>query len=299
MGTEEAASAIKVDNTCWIFISDSHEVRHTYDVIHAAWVLRARGVNSTAIKFFTDDPQAAMYTSAFGCPDPLPIASLNAEFQNLDGFTNLFVVVTGHGNVDGIGCQTVKIAPDHLVSAVRTAPGLKLVVIVLTQCFAGVFNFIDARKKPPIVMLGATNLSISLSTQITLNNPVIGIGGALLSGWVANSFMFYLFRWIAAPRDIDGDGRISLLDAYKYAGAAAVSEIANIKPYIFMHAQKLTTEYKQLESDIADGRKPDNPFNQLELKTKISSLHNSVSSLHAGQESWLLHADLARRTDIF
>lgn len=285
------------NNTCWVFVSDSTEARHVYDVIHAVSVLRAKGVPKESIRFFTDDPQAGQFTTAFDCPNPLPIASFDGELASLQGFEYSVITFTGHGGIDGIG-HPVKISAHSLVTAARSTPGIKLAVIALTQCFAGTFNFIDARSNPPIVMLGAANLSMSLSTPIRLAQAIQG-QGVTLQQWVANAFMFYLFRWIMNPRDIDGDGKITLLDAYKYSGSSASGEIIGLKPDVFMDAQRLTNDIRQLAYDVQAGTTPNDLAAQLRFLSLRKELELKVSLLHSGQEPWLLHADLARKLVIF
>ncbi|MFY1055114.1 hypothetical protein ACOQNP_26160 [Ectopseudomonas khazarica] len=303
-GSKREAS-ITNDNTFWVFISDSTEARHTFDVIHAVGVLLSKGVSEKAIRYFTDDAQAVKFTSAFNYPAPMPIANLGNEIAAAKGFENLFLVVTGHGWAEGIG-YPVKISPSHLVSVARSAPNAELVVIALTQCFAGVFNFADARSKPPIVMLGAANLGSSLSTPInfTLTAP----NGDQLSGWAANSFMFYLFRWFFAPRDIDGDGQITLLDAYKYSGSFASGEIIQTKPTVFVESQQLAAKYQEIktridaenEEAIKMKRPPNhNPQDLLNFQAAKTQLDEKISILHISQEPWLLHADLARNVKVF
>jgi len=286
--------SITNSNTCWVFISDSTEVRHIFDVAYAVLVLKQRGVADSAIKFFTDDPQGVAYTTALGIPNPLPIASFQSTMQVATGFENLFVVVAGHGGVEGIG-HPVKISPADLVRHSRSTPDVRLVTIALTQCFAGVFNFINARAEPPVVMFGAANLGSSISTLIDLGSPIISpASGNGIQRWSANVFMLYLFKWILSPRDIDGDGRVCLLDAYKYSGASASSEIIRVKPSIFLESLELSEKLKKQEEDIASGAVSNTLTEQLKVMATRQELDGKVSILYTSQEPWLLYADLAR-----
>lgn len=293
--------SIAKDNTLWVFISDSTEARHALDVIHAVSVLQQKGIDNSAIRYFTDDHQAIKYTSPFNCPDPIQISSLSSELGAITGYENLIVIVAGHGGMDGIG-HPVKISPDYLVKVARSVPGVELVVMALTQCFAGVFNFADARSNPPIVMFGAANLGSSLSTPI--NFPLTSGSGDVLQGWAANSFMFYLFRWLLAPRDIDGDGRVSMLDAYKFSGSSASGEIILAKPIMFMESQRLAIELQshkdKINKEVQDAQSEGRPVTfgiteLLEQQAIETQLREKVSILHVSQEPWLLHADLARK----
>ncbi|MCF5724982.1 hypothetical protein [Pseudomonas syringae] len=291
--------AIDSSNTCWVFVSDSTEARHSYDVIHAISVLRDKGVSNNAIRFFTDDPQAIQYTTAYNCPNPISISNFDPELAALTGFDYLFITFTGHGGIQGVG-HPVKISSHSLVTAARSPAKLKLVVIALTQCFAGTFNYIDARTEPRIIMFGAANLSTSLSTPMSVGLPIQGQApGLSLKKWSANSFMLYLFRWILNPKDIDGDGQMTLLDAYKYSGSSASGAIIDVKPAIFMQAQMYAEQSRQLAIGIQNGVIPDDAQAKLLAATLRTELSQQVSLLHASQEPWLLHADLARQLVMF
>lgn len=304
MNASKKESFITKDNTFWVFISDSTESRHVYDVIHAVSVLYKKGVSDKDIRYFTDDNQAVKYTSSFGCPDPLPIASLDSELKATEGYKNLFIIVGGHGGAEGVG-HPVKISPYYLTVLSRSAPGVEFVSIVLAQCFAGVFNFIDARSEPPIVMLGAANLGSSLS--IPINFPLVSTSGSSITGWAANSFMFHLFRWLLTPKDIDGDGRVSLLDAYKASGSSASVDIIAAKPNTFLESQTTAVELQavrtrlQKEADDAANqmRSPNyDPADLLSYQALNTKLSQMVGLLHVSQEPWLLHADLARKVTV-
>lgn len=297
--------SISGSNTFWVFISDSTESRHVYDVVHAVAVLHSKGVSDRDIRFFTDDHQAVKYTSPFSCPDPLPIDALSGELQSVSGYDNLFIVVGGHGGIHGVGHPTTKISPDYLTAVSRQTPGIGLVVIALAQCFAGVFNFADARLEPQIVMLGAANLGSSLSVPI--NFALTPKSGQVVTGWAANSFMFHLFRWLSAPKDIDGDSRVSLLDCYKSAGSSASIDIISAKPVTFRDSQKTAIDLQEVETKLQkeyeaaanELRTPIiDPIDWLSYQSLTTRLQEKVSLLHVSQEPWLLHADLARRVTV-
>ncbi|ODB38325.1 hypothetical protein A9L43_20150 [Pseudomonas mosselii] len=147
-------------------------------------------------------------------------------------------------------------------------------------------------------MFGAANLTTSLSTPIRLNQAING-QGFYLQQWIANSFMFYLFRWIFDPKDIDGDGQSTLLDAYKFSGSSASGEIIKVKPEIYMEAQRLADESRQLALDITSGKVKDKLTAQLQAEGLRTELKQKVALMHSSQEPWLLHADLARKLVIF
>lgn len=280
-------------DTCWVFISDSDEVRHLYDIIHSVSVLRGKGVSLDAIKIFTNFQYADMYTSPFSCPQSFLLNDLPRQFSLLKECKHIVITVTGHGRIDGVGALNTAFQPSELVSSVRAIPDLCCGIIVLCQCYAGIFNFMDASSKPPVVLVGATNLNSSLSPPISLSHPLLGTGDSKLEGWHANAFMFYFFKWLQTPIDIDGDGCASLIDAYKYAGSASTSEISSIKTKLFIRAQELSVElltYKE-KAKLA----PVSLADELKSKATNDELTNLISIINVNQEPWLLHANLARR----
>jgi len=286
-------------DTCWVFISDSDEVRHLYDVVHGVAVLHARGVDDQAIRIFTNHSQASLYISPYGCPSPIAISDFSQQLAGLAGFRYVVIVATGHGRPDGIGSARTTIKPHDLVAAARVVPGIELAVIILSQCFAGVFNYIDATASPAIVMLGATNLGLSISPQISLGVPVIGSNNGApvqLGNWNANAFMFYFFRWILNPSDVDGDGQISLIDAYKFAGASSTDEISKIKSQLFMRSQEISIELSQYKAKISAGGL--SVTEKLTVDSLRSELSNYIAVLYVSQEPWLLHANLARKISL-
>jgi hypothetical protein len=85
-------------------------------------------------------------------------------------------------------------------------------VIVLTQCYAGIFNYLDALESPQLVVIGATNLNPSVSAEIKLPKAMqLEDGSTGKDKWSANIFALGFFAWLANPLDLDGDGATNLV----------------------------------------------------------------------------------------
>lgn len=158
----------------------------------------------------------------------------NAECENL------FVISCCHGSIDGIDSVT-PIKPFTLNQSIKNNQYAKNIIVFLGQCFAGIFNFIDVRdENKNIVYIGATNIDTSLSFKMN---------GC---GWVANISVLAFFQWIKKPLDIDGDGKCSISDLYKYVSYftnSVTKDIEKIQNYHLVDASvKLKLEEEQAKS---------------------------------------------------
>ncbi len=285
-------------DTCWIFVSDSDDsvqenVRHMYDIIYAIDVLKSKGVHDSCIKVFTN--YTLLDLKLFGHPEALGLSTIQ-DVLNSTHFEKAMVVVTGHGS--HLGIAGGNLSPFGLTNAVRSINGIKSGTIVLCQCYAGVFNFLDAAKpKPDLALVGATNLNISLSVGI--NHELKQIDETVASeGWVANLFMYYFFTWIKNPEDIDGDGEKSLCDAFKYSGINTGRHISSNKSLLFIKANELNNQFSSLLAAVKlFNNEPSTP-EEFDTYTKFldvcTKLEENTSLLHLNQEPWLLHATKSR-----
>ena len=257
--------------TCWVLVADTTEPRHLCDLGLAYWVLRGRGYSADDLIVFTSHPSPGGHLGLFGAQDWCPLTDLPL-LHCAGRYETCVVVVSGHGHEHGFG--TPPIYPSHLVSAVRGIRGLQAGVLIFGQCYAGVFNPMDASSRPHLVAIGATNLDTSLSTTRSMQlqgQPVT---------WAANAFLVGIFEWIHAPRDIDGDGDLTLADAYKAAGVFAGKLTNQAKASAFLRAQTLAAKMAE-------------PLNALERAAVARQLSNQLELLHQMQVPWLLHARLA------
>jgi len=278
---------VTATNTLWVFVSCSHEPRHLYDIIFAVDCLRCRGIGDAQILVFVDHPTPGQHLHAYGIEAVFPISALGAVLSTARAHEHVVLTVAGHGSIVGLGMESAPVRPAALIRATRSVPGIKLATLLVTQCFGGIFNLLDASTKPEMVTIGATNLNPSASLGIQLSKPLLQRDGSPgIASWSANIFMMGFFAWLRAPTDVDGDGAVTMLDAYKHAGASSNEQLRQAKSGLFLHARKLASD---LEVARESGALPFT-LDAIELK-----LNRALSSLHLHQEAWLLHASLARR----
>jgi hypothetical protein len=251
-------------------------------------VLRQRGVLDEHILCFVDHRRQAVHLQPYGIDNVYHVSQLVDVMSHVKPHSYVVVTVTGHGQVMGLGGEAWPLVrPAELVAAIRSVPGITLGVVMLTQCFGGIFHLLDAASIPPLVLLGATNLNPSLSISIQLRQPLLQTNGAGgLSGWAANVFMADFFEWLRSPMDIDGDGNATLLDAYRAAGVRSNERLRKIKAGYFMQARTLASALEQASRES----KPEIVRQAIEKQ-----LQDTLEILHTHQEPWILHANLARQ----
>lgn len=277
-------SVISWQQCLYVFISNSTEDRHLKDIAFGATVLIGKGVSNRNIVVFTDDPRANGVLSAYGADQIYPLADVETVLQGLT-FEHVLVTITGHGAPNGIGGN---LGPANLCSYIRSIQNLHSGIVVLCQCYAGVFNYVLASANPQLVFLGATNLTSSLSSSVSILDDAIYTS---LGQWSANLFMFYFFSWIHNPVDIDGDGHLTILDAYKFAGAYSHESVAKVKGGTFTKLQEL---YVTLLGLKYNQQLQPSLHVDMEIDATQTLIENNLQIIHVSQEPWLLHANLAR-----
>jgi hypothetical protein len=276
-------------NTLWVFVSCSHEPRHLYDVIFAVDCLRHRGVADAHIRVFVDHPTPGPYLTPYGISAIHSVEEVASKLAATSRYQHVFTTVAGHGSTAGLGPTAHTVSPTKLLTDVRSVAGISHATLLVTQCYGGIFNLLDATQKPETVTIGATNLNPSLSAPINMPPIKQKNGSDGVSSWTANLFMLEFFNWLRAPKDVDGDGRATLVDAYKHAGAATNQHLRAAKAGLFMQVRRLGEE---LETARKQGKLPVE-IDAIELK-----LNRSLETLHLHQEPWLLHANLARQIQV-
>ena len=202
------------------------------------------------------------------------------------------------GDEKGIMGRKV-IQPEPFYKLIRERGELKNVVVVLGQCYAGVFNYTNARAyrdketgeqlSPNMIVLGATNLHESISTPFT---------GTSLCGdriWVANTFLAFFFGWIRDPRDIDGDGRYSVTDAFKYAAIFSNRLHKKAKGLGVIEGLVAYDKFKEVGQSLDSN--PKNEQLNLELKSLAKVIENELDTRFVHQESWILNVEKARELE--
>lgn len=234
--------------TKWVlFLASSHEPekRHVLDLAFGLMCLEAAGVSKDNIYIYIDGVNRALihqYLSQ-GSKNRYTALTTSEFFSECKSnrHDDMVMFVSGHGNREGIDAR-LPITPSRLLQAVKESPNLKNAVIYLGQCFAGIFNHMPVERQHAndvnAIFIGATSLYESLSSIAT----EVWIGGR--SSWSANFFLISVLKWVAESVDVDGDGRRTVMDSYKYAGMSANATHKNIKKRLFVRSLELHAQLK-------------------------------------------------------
>ncbi len=293
-------------NTCWLLLAGQAEPRHLSDIVVAVQALRERGVPDANIFVFAEHQLLARHLTPYGVTRVFPARALVTEAPKIAGFELAVLVVTGHGDGAGISMNAGgSMNPAGVLAAVRSCPGIKAGVVVLCQCFAGLFHYADADKVPgaaDLCVLGATNLNPSLS--FTSNTPAFvkkADGSPAFPNWEANVFMFRLFEWLVQPQDVDGDGLFTLMDAHKHAGVKSNDDLRDVKRR--QHAaigeleSNVLRKVRELTSAMASQDPQRFQNSLLALVAADELLSSALENLHLLQEPWILNARLAKQIE--
>ena len=299
-------SPIKIssNNTCWIFISGSHEKRHLYDLLHWNTVLLSKGVSPSDIYFFIDYPQKKIDLPLFGVTQNVfDTQDINSQFPQIKGYEFSYVLVGGHGSVTGVTMGNgTTISPCELIDQIRNIPDIESGCLVLTQCYAGVFNLLNAGEDPKhLVIIGATNLYKSLSIKTDIGRiALVQTNGQKITSWYANIFSLYLANWFANTVDVDGDGSQTLMDAYKFCGVSANEHLTSAKRGIHAEIGHLQAQQLALLGSISVGGNTQQSLTSLlQARALITQINQSIDNLYLNQEPWILHSNFARKISIW
>ena len=287
-------------DTIWVFISGSDEERFVDDISFGIQCLLSRGHLLNKILVFIDQPLGPAFSSTYRLPTGL-IVYATKELQQVLGDQNsstLAVVVTGHGNHNGVAASP-DIQPYNLLSIVKGLPSLGSALIVLGQCFAGTFNYLEARSThpktrkiipPEVCIIGATDLNFSVSLPFDISQDSNLVQFACEKSWNANLFLFYFMLQLLKQIDIDGDGKHTVIDAYKVAGISTNGELlrGKVRAYIdiFQIIQRSTvSQLKQtsVAQQLAEKARED--------IAKVSEV------ILINQNPWILNANFARQLE--
>jgi len=293
---------LKAGGTKWVLLlasSKQPEPRHILDLAFGLYCLESAGVAPADIAIYIDGADRApiLQWIGMGSTNAYVIKLSSDLFTDLaqNAYENIVIFVTGHGGIQGIDAPVV-ITPSALLMGIKSAPNLVNAVLYLGQCYAGVFNYIGAGRtqlgtgpaEPSVIIIGATNLhgSLSGSTQEQV--------GAVVLPWVANLFLLHVFKWISNPVDVDGDGKHTVIDSYKYAGAMANDTSKNLKINSFVRSFDLHSKW--LAAGQAHSTGP-NVQTQLALQAAGTQLEAELQVHYTHQESWILNAIPAQRLE--
>lgn len=294
-------------NTKWVlFLSTSHpepDERHVLDLVFGLLSLERAGIPPQNISIYVDGNNRSNIDKLFSLASnyQYSIQPSSSFFSDLNNNTNNNIVmfVTGHGSHMGIDAPNA-ITPHQLLRALKTAPVIDKAVVYLGQCFAGVFNYVNAGRNkadkhdPEVVFLGATDLHESLSSSTSeqfLNDQV---------SWVANLFLLHVFKWISSPSDIDGDNKHTIMDSYKYAGVMSNMHNKQSKANGFGQMIHLYELLKQAETAAmtSTGNPAQDIKNKLTLQSLATQYTNLLAVNYVHQECWILNSIPAQYIEI-
>ncbi|MEA5105176.1 hypothetical protein [Pantoea sp. S18] len=286
-------------NTKWVLFLSSHdepEDRHITDLAHGVFCLESKGIKKESIAVYIDGKNRRNIEKLFsvGTSNAYTIKSTDTFFSDSaqNTYENIVMFVTGHGNSNGLD-SSPPITPYKLLDSLKSTPELKKAVIYLGQCFAGVFNYLPAGKRgkedKDVIFMGATSLHESLSTSTTEN-----VNGIDLP-WVANQFLLHVFKWISSPQDIDGDGKNTVIDSYKYAGISSNMMNRRTKILSFVDAVNIHEQWqfakKDHEQDVADADK------LLTFRALDQQYYSKLNINYIHQECWILNSVPAQQIE--
>ena len=299
-------------NTLWVFISGNDEDRFIGDIRFGLGVLKSKGVEAKNIKIFIDGEKNLIH-ARFGkelisCK-VLPISSLEEELYKKD-YENVVLFTTGHGNEFGLAGSNF-ISPYKLLEIIRAIPSLKRGLFVIGQCYAGIFNHIEAKPKDTnlaeLCILGSTGFSPSLSSSAYIEEqiPVKLKDLYNLEKWLANVFLFYFFLWLYEPKDIDGNGELTVMDAFKFASIKTNEHLNKMKTersYDFPSIVKdysnffnsLSKIYPDLESHPDDLHQLFRDHLQFQVASEKEKIDEFISILYMNQEPFICNSWFAQ-----
>ncbi|WP_168792307.1 hypothetical protein [Paraburkholderia aromaticivorans] len=292
-------------NTKWVlFLSvsaDTAEYRHIMDLAFGLFCLETGGINIADIYIYVDGKDRASIEKILknGTNSAFTVKESKDFFvdQAVNKYQNMVMFITGHGGLLGIDAAP-PITPYKLLNCIKSSPGLERAMVYLGQCFAGNFNYIGAGRKtdangvsdPEVIFMGATNLheSLSCSTQEAF------VSGATLP-WQANLFLLHAFKWFSNPIDVDGDGALTIIDSYKYAGVQSNYVNKNVKATVLANSVDLQEKWvKAREAYNAN----QNLATQVAMEAAYTQYQSQLALLYVHQECWILNAIPAQRIEL-
>ncbi|MCP1679437.1 hypothetical protein [Kerstersia gyiorum] len=290
--------------TKWVlFLPAAHqpEGRHLMDLAFGLMCLEKAGINPCDIAIYVDGNERVSIAQWLKNGSNLDYeikytADFFSDLQN-NQYQNIILFITGHGNFLGLDGNP-QIKPHTLVAGLKSAPNLMRAVVYFGQCDAGVFNYMPVSRKireeeghdPDIIFIGATDLHSSLSSSTREQF----INGQL--PWTANLFLLFVFKWMQDPVDIDGDGKVTIMDSYKFAGAQSNAFNKNVKAQAFVNCMQLHPSFVVAEQKhLSD---PENLPLLVELEG-IRAQYSDVLNIHfTHQECWILNSIPAQKWEI-
>lgn len=264
-------------DTKWVFVCGRDDTpRFMFDIINAARIIKERqNDREDNIYYFTGLPSASTFLEANGLSSGqlYNIDQLIPKLRTFKDIAFLGCVVSSHGSIDGM--EGIK--PSELLDTMQQIPGVTDGLLLLGQCYSGIFNM---PRQSKICVVGASNFYPSLSYQSIESE----------CNWAANVFLYYFFKWIKNPYDVDGDGQHTVLDAYKYASSMTNDFLIRRKIQDSKDFQNwCSKEYEEIS--VA----PTSPMQKMEFTARMNELDARLSVYHNHQEAWISDQEVALR----
>lgn len=290
-------------NTKWVLFLSANgdaEPRHIQDLAFGVFCLESAGVRIVDIAIYVDGSDRVSIENFVrnGTSSQFVVKESKDFFDDQANNTheNVVMFVTGHGDLAGITAAP-PITPYGLLTCLKSSPHLQHAVVYLGQCYAGIFNYIGAGSQrnpqgvpdPEVIFIGATNLHQSLSSSTTEN---------LVSGpqfWPANLFLLFAFKWFSNPVDVDGDGKLTIMDSYKYAGVWTNAVHKSAKAAGLARSVDLLANWMNARS--AHAANP-SPATQVAEEAAFTTYEKQLALLHTHQECWILNAIPSQRVEL-
>lgn len=282
-------------NTRWVLFLSSRadaEPRHVQDLAYGLMCLQQAGVDIKNIDVYVDGTDRVSIENFIksGTTSNVTVKR-SADFfadQKANTHENLVMFITGHGSLAGLDAAP-PITPHALLTSIKSSPQLQRAIVYLGQCYAGIFNYIGAGSKalangandPQVILIGATNLNESLSHS-TSETLVTGP-----QNWPANLFLLLVFKWFLNPIDVDGDGKHTVIDSYKFAGAMSNYANKQVKANAFPQTHELQKKWESAKDAHDHNATPTNLAN-LDAASTLYQKHLEIMYVH--QECWILNA---------
>ena len=142
---------------------------------------------------------------------------INQIFNNLStkisNKNDLFIFSTDHGDSDGsmMLWNEEKISTSEFALQLNKVSQAKSISVLMGQCFSGAF--VESLQGDNRIICTAANSQESSYATPRLESPY----------WKVNLYDEFVYKWIKAHKnldsDINGDGKVSMLEAFKYAYA--------------------------------------------------------------------------------
>jgi len=105
--------------------------------------------------------------------------------------------------------------------------------------------------------------------------------------WPANLFLLFAFKWFSSPVDVDGDGRFTIMDSYKYAGV--YSNAVNKDKKAAGLAKSVDLQAKWIAAREVNQANP-SPAAKLDEDAEYTRYAKVLELLYVHQECWILNA---------